>query len=359
MKKEKQTIMKENKNNQNSKKQTGKKTLKVALIGLAVLAGLGATACGGFFAGRDYQVKQAEKDDNKLNVDIKENGISLKMAYKGATAEDPYGSYELTYTVTPAIYTDDIKAMLMYSDGSSVDSGTLALEHNPNTMKIIVHCKKAFRKTVTLKVYAQSNATVCATMTFDFREKITVDLPNAISLTEGAIPSITPQITSTGGTIAVDKNIKNVSYKWNAAFTDWVKKQTLKYYETYKAENSFNMEFGSASVKGLVGLADSDCATFFSTKFNAYSFLSTKGCSYTWTEMYSDDDSDDPWSTCNGTFYLGKANKQDFLAEFNGTAPIIDYSCSINGQTYTKTFGLNISAINVSKISLDSSNWVF
>ena len=351
-------MMKDNRNNQNNKK-TGKKALKIALIGLAVLAGLGAAACGGFVAGANYQQNQKENNDDKINVDIKENGIALKMAYKGATAEDPYGSYELTYTVTPAIYTDDIKAMLMYSDGSSVDSGTLALEHNPNAMKIIVHCRKAFTKTVTLKVYAQSNATVNATMTFDFREKIAVDLPNAISLNEGSIPGITPVINSTGGTVSVDKAVKNISYKWNASFTEWVKKQTLKYYEAYKAENSFNMEFGTATVKGLVGLADSDCATFFTTKFNAYSFLSTKGCSYTWTEMYSDDDSDDPWSTCNGTFYLGKANKQDFLTEFNGTSPIIDYSCTVNGQTYKKSFGLNISAINVTKISLDSSNWVF
>lgn len=337
---------------------TGKKALKIALIGIAALLGLGAAACGGFVAGVNYQQTQKE-DENKIDVDIKENGISLKMAYKAATTEDPYGSYELTYSVTPAIYTDEIKATLFYEDGSSVDSSILSLEHNPNTMKIIVHCKKAFIKKVILKVYAQSNATVNATMTFDFREKISVDLPSAVSLKEGEIPSISPAINTTGGTVAVDKTVNNVSCKWNTSFLDWVKKQTQKYYETYKSENSFNMDFQDMTLGGFVGLSDSDCATFFSTKFNAYSFLSTKGCDYSWKEMYTDDDSDDPWSDCSGTFYLGKANKQDFLNEFNGNSPIIDYSCTINGQNYSKSFGLNISAISVSKISLDSASWVF
>ncbi len=342
-----------------NKNSSIKKVLKIALIGLVGLIGLGAAACGGFIAGRDYQVKQAEKEENKIDADIKENGISLKMAFKEATTEDPYGSYELTYSVTPAIYTDEIKATLFYEDGSSLDSSVLALEHNPNTMKIIVHCKKAFNKKVILKVYAQSNATINATMTFGFREKISVDLPSAVSLKEGEIPSISPIIHTTGGTITIDKTVKNVSYKWNTSFLDWVKKQTQKYYESYKSENSFNMDFGDMTLGGFTGLSDSDCTTFFSTKFNAYSFLSAKGCNYTWKEMYTDDDSDDPWSNCSGTFHLGQANKQDFLKEFNGNSPIIDYSCSINGQTYSKTFGLNISAISVNKISLDSSSWAF
>ncbi len=72
------------------KRKSGKKALKIALIGILALLGIGAAACGGFVAGVNYQMEQKE-EQNKIDADIKENGIALKMSY--ATADNPYGSF--------------------------------------------------------------------------------------------------------------------------------------------------------------------------------------------------------------------------------------------------------------------------
>ncbi len=213
---------------------------------------------------------------------------------------------------------------------------------------------------MTLTLYAESNENVKATLTFDFKEKISVSLPASITISEGNVPAITPIITSTGGTITIDKQVREATYKWNSQFLSWVTAQTKKKYETYRSEMGSVMSFtGTVSIGDYVGLSDDDCASFFSNQFTAQNFLTTKGCKYSWQEAYSDDDSDDPWSTCNGTFYLGSAGKSDFLSEFNGNNPIIDYSCKVNGVSYSKSFGLNISAINVTGITLYDSNLVF
>lgn len=282
------------------------------------------------------------------------------MVYNNASGEDTYGSYTIEYTVTPSVYTDEIKTSLTYADNSEVGSDVLSIDHDTMNRKVTVHCKKAFTSKVTLTLYAESNDTVKATLTFDFREKITVCLPSSITISEGSVPVINMDITTTGGTLTVDKQVREQTYKWNSEFLSWVKTQTTKKYENYKSEMSKVMMFdGTVSIGDYVGLGDEDCNCFFSTQFHAQSFLTSKGCNYSWVEAYSDDDSDDPWSTCNSTFYLGSAGKSDFLSEFNGNNPIIDYTCKVNGVSYSKSFGLNISAINVTGISLYDSNLIF
>ena len=339
-----------------------KKLLLALEIGVVSLGVLGTCALSGYvgYCIGTKQVSKANETDKGINAEVNENGINVKMVYNAATTEDTYGSYTITYTVTPEVYTDEIKTKLTFADGSEVDSSILSIDHDTMNRKVTVHCKKVFTSNVTLTLYAESNSNVKATMTFDFREKLTVDLPDSITLNEGEIPSIAPTITSTGGTLSVDKTVKDVTYKWNSEFLTWVTNQTKKKYSTYKSEMSNVMMFeGDMTLGDYVGLNDSDCSSFFSTKFNAQSFLASKGCKYSWVEAYSDDDSDDPWSTCNGTFYLGSAGKTDFLTEFNGTNPIIDYACKVNGVTYSKSFGLNISAINVTGISLSNTSYVF
>ena len=60
----------------------------------------------------------------------------------------------------------------------------------------------------------------------------------------------------------------------------------------------------------------------------------------------------DPW-------HLGSATRADFLAEFDGAHPIFDWSCSINGKSYSKSFGLTLGAIPVQSISAGETSVTF
>lgn len=290
---------------------------------------------------------------------INESGVAVKCAYK-ANSADAYGSYEITYTVTPAIYTDEILAKIAYSDGTDVPATVATIDHDIVNQKTTVHCKGVFTKQVNAVIYAASNPSVKATVVFDFTEKLTVTLPESIAISDGAIPAITPVIASTGGTKTVDKEVRNQTYAWNANFISWVKAQTQAQIDAEEAADAFQCAYCNEKIGDLVGLSSADAKAFFSTAFNANTFLTTKGCGYSYEWEFTDGtDSDDPWSLAEGTWHLGSATHAAFLAEFNGTNPVFDWICSINGKTYSKSFGLTLSAIAVTGISADATTHSF
>lgn len=338
------------------------KTLKVLLITLA-----SATICGaiggisyyaGYVNGANTIETSTDNDMEIINSGVVENGVSIKCAFK-ANSGDAYGAYEITYTVTPSIYTDEIKAELSYSDKTSVPEDICSVTMDTINSKVTVHCKAAFTKQITLRLYAASNESVEAKMTFDFTEKITVDIPSFIDIVEGQIPTITPVVSTTGGTKLVDKEVKNVTYSWNSGFTDWVKLQAKNQITKLEKEGIANHSYQNELVGDLVGFTATDATNFFSTKFYTNDFLTSKGCKWSFEEMWSDDDCEDPWSLCSGTWYIGSASKTDFMSKFDGNTSIIDWTCSVNGRTYSKSFGLSLDAIAITGISVNSSGYTF
>jgi hypothetical protein len=249
-------------------------------------------------------------------------------------------------------------AKLAYSDGSEVPDTVATLDHDVSGQKATVHCKAAFTKQVIATIYAASAPTVKAEITFDFTERISVTIPDSIAISDGKVPAITPTVTTTGGTKTVDKSVKNQTYAWNANFISWVKAKTKAHIDDIEKEGYLVDYYQNEVVGDLVGLSSSDAASFFSTAFNANTFLTSKGCKYSYDWLYRYDP-DGIYSTQSGVWYLGSASHTDFLAEFNGANPVFDWSCTINGKTYSKSFGLTLSAIAVTGIAADTTGYTF
>lgn len=348
--------MKKNKTNSiigaNPRKK--RKAPYIVLGALAIIAGLGCAFYGGYTLGKNAKAA----DNGGEIVAIKDNQVAIKCAYN-AKSGAKYGTYNLTYSVTPTIYTDQIVAKIAYQDGTNVENGIVTLEHDTIKHEVKVNCLKAFAKKIVLTLYADSNPNVKGTMTFDFRERINVILPDSINLVEGQVPTVSPRVDTTGGTVTVDKNVTDVTYSWNPDFLAWVKEKSMKELNDYMTENRANMSFQGETFTEFVGLGAEDATGFFKKAFKAYEFLTTKGGKYTWEEAYSDDDSEDPWSQCSSTWYLGSAAKTDFTSEFDGTKPVFDWTCKVNGVSYAKSFGLTLSSINVTSIALSGSNYCF
>jgi hypothetical protein len=347
--------MNENKT-KSEKKTISKKTLKVGLIALAVLAFAGASV-GCYFIGKNIRNNNGAGDESSSAEVIPGNGVSVKMAFVAATTEDPYGSYVIDYTVTPKIYTDTISAKIAYDEsGDAVPSTVMTIDQDSANQRITAHCKGAFTKAIRLTIYASSDESVTAAVVFQFKEKITVTVPDSISLSEGAVPAITPTVTSTGGTITVDKAVKSVTYGWNSSFINWVKEKTQKALDTAVTQATNTNFYSNEAMGSLVGLSADDAASFFATAFSSNTFLTTKGCGYSYDITYIGETDVYPVST---TWHLGSATRADFLAEFDGAHPIFDWSCSINGKSYSKSFGLTLGAIPVQSISAGETSVTF
>jgi len=354
--------MTDNKQNRSEKKKNVGTIVSSILLTISALCCLAGAGCFGYFLGRaSAQREQTKVQDSEPVAEIESSdGITVQARYYAANpaSTDAYGYYEITYKVDPVIFTDEIEAKLQYADGTDVPTDVLSFDHDAANTKITVHCKKVFTQAAILTLYAKSDPSVKRTIRFDFREKLTVTLPDSIALTEGAVPTIDPVITSTGGTLQIDKTVTNQVYSWNPAFIQWVNTETKAAMDAEIQDISFNCSTSQEKVGDLVGLSQSDCDSFFKNAFSSNDFLTTKGQKYSYEWEYSDDDSGDP-NVQNTTWYLGKAPRADFLKEFDGKSPIIDFSCYINGTKYEKTFGLSLSAIPVKGISTDVSSYVF
>ncbi len=350
-----------NKNIENKTKHTNKK--KALLIALACLAGIGVAGAG-FLGGYTYANKKAEgtaqlTEEQTSTELFQSKGVAVKAAFNPLTTNgDTYGSYVVTYTVNPVIYTDEIMAKIEYEDGTEISTAVATLAFDSNAAKATVHFKGAFTKRIFLTLYAKSNPDVNAVLHFDFRERITVTLPDSINLKEGSVPTITPNIQSTGGTVAVDKTVKNVSYKWNASFVQWVKdkgiERSMSYYNGCKNDAEWCEDITALTAAEPTGLTDATASSFFTNKFNPQTWLASISDTTTFRVKWYDYDD---YETKNQTFTIAQYSRSSFVTEFDGSKPIFDYSCTINGKSYSKSFGLKLDAIAVSSITLNGSDY--
>lgn len=346
---QKKTVDEKNK----KKKKEMKKSTIIAISAVCVtLAGF-----GGFLLGNNIGQKKASENVSFVgNIKKDDQGIEVKMAFVPSSDGTTYGTYQLSYSVNPVIYTDEIIAELHYVDGSDVPEDIMTLTHNQLKQTIIVECKKVFTTQIKLKIYAQSNTSISAETTFDFKEKLTISLPDYITISEGNIPTINPVIETTGGSVSADRTIKNAKYSWNSNFLEWIKSHAKAAVDSMVSQDAGSIEYEDIAFANYIGLDESDANTFFSTKFSANSFLTSKGCSYSFSYKYADDDD---YSSTTMPWYLGSTKRSDFISYFDGNHPIFDIKCTINGSTFEKSYGLALDSINVTKLSFDNSGYVF
>ena len=330
-----------------------KKFHKPLLFVLSVLT-IGS-AVGGYFV-YDKVVKGKNEAPN-VQADIEE-GSNFRVKYSFNASTDKYGSYEITYKVEPNVYTDQILAKISYIDDTDVDENIISIVHLQTDKKVIVHCKDVFTKQVKVTLYAETNPEVNCMIKFDFVEKLKVSLPEVIDVVQGETPKINVTVDTTGGTKEADKIVRNETYAWNQDFVDWCMAQGQAFLDSEVNEMKKNCEVRNASLGETFGLTPAVCLYLFQASFNATSFLSNIGVNFSYEYRYSDDD-DPEYSIVNSKWCLKDISYDAFRQEFNGENKIIDYTCSVNRETYASSLGLRMEKIPVSKIIPDTTSFTF
>ena len=325
--------------------------ITAALIGLT---------CVGVGVGTAYINEQGES--NTITTVESSNAVKIINVKRAAATENNYGSTMIYYTLNPNVKAN-IEYSLTYSDGSEVASDVLTVTHET------VVCNKAFTKQIVLKVFPSNNTSVSASVRFDFKEKLTVS--SSLNQVENQKLSVETEVETTGGTVTVDKSVTNKTYTWNENFLNQVK--TVMHNVSERSignEPSWYNDYNCSleTTRTYVGLDNASLQKWFTTtNFTQNAFF--ESIYYDVSYYYVVDDDITMGSTTyeagyksdTYTFkvYLTDLGDSNFESVFNGTYDIIDYSCVINGETYTESFGLSLDAIKVTSITLDESSYTF
>lgn len=264
-----------------------------------------------------------------------------------------YGRKTIHYTTNPKLNTDEVNYSLKYADDSEIEDDIFSVSFMPTENYITITCLKPFLKQVVLSIYAKSNENIKASITIDFLEKIT--LSPELEVKDNSPLSINSNLTSTGGSITVNKTIKNESISFCESFVNTIKSKLKERFEAIHYSNPQTTTYDEISAK-FVGLEQTSCDQLFSSNFTYGEFIESiyYEVEYTWIESDSDYD-----EYVHAYFYISELLQEDFFSIFDGETAIFSYSCEVNNQTYTKQLGLLIGAINITNISITTPNVVF
>ena len=264
-----------------------------------------------------------------------------------------YGRKTIHYTINPKLNTDEVNYSLKYADDSEIEDDIFSVSFMPTENYITITCLKPFLKQVVLSIYAKSNENIKASITIDFLEKIT--LSPELEVKDNSPLSINSNLTSTGGSITINKTIKNESISFCESFVNTIKSKLKERFEAIHYSNPQTTTYDEISAK-FVGLEQTSCDKLFSSNFTYGEFIESiyYEVEYTWIESDSDYD-----EYVHAYFYISELLQEDFFSIFDGETAIFSYSCEVNNQTYTKQLGLLIGAINITNISITTPNVVF
>lgn len=332
--------------------------MKVYKFNKPLLLSLGILSAGSLVGGYFVINKVTKpKADIPVQTEIQE-GKNFQVKYAFHSETDKYGSYEFSYKVTPDVYTDEILATLTYTDDTEIDTNLLKMEYIKNERKVVVHCLDVFTKQAKVKLYAESDQSVCCYVKFDFRERLTVTLPDSVTIEQGQKPKVDVNVQTTGGSVTVSKELLNQTYNWNTAFLSWCRTQANNYLNGIVASMEKSCDIKNVKLGENVNLTQPKCAEVFTKDFDASTFLTTFGVEFSYSYHYTDDE-DPEYMDETGTWTLNNLNYSTFKAEFDGKQPIIDYTVNINGQKYEKSLGILLSKIPVNQISADIVSYTF
>ncbi len=371
------------------KKQVKTNMKSIIAVALASAILIGGTASIGYFSKgfKDWNVKNWFTTNDHVTSDnlatqLKiENGIKLQV--KNLASANNYGSQVISYSVDPSFNTDTILYKVAYNDASSIEEGVLSIKHDNSNNQITITCLKAFTKQIILTLYAESNENINASINIDFVEKLTPTF--TLQAETGKQLKVNTNVATTGGSITVDKTIKEEKFTFNTDYVtkvnSYMKEDSLIYFlnhrllykdsdsNYYLADKyvSSNDHYPDVALDYTDYYKDTTFNSILSsllpssiTSFSTEAFLSSiyTNVNFTYVDAISTDgenEANDYQKNVTAKMPLSGLTSAHFTELFNGETKVFDYSCTINNQKYTSSFGLKLDKINISNISVDKT----
>lgn len=367
--------------------KTNMKSIIAVALASAILIG-GTASIGCFSKGfKDWNVKNWFTTNDHVKSDslatqLKgENGIKLKV--KTLASASNYGSQVISYSVDPSYNTDTILYKVAYNDASSIEEGVLSIKHDNSNNKITITCLKAFTKQIVLTLYAKSNENINASINIDFVEKITPTF--TLQAETGKQLKVNTNVATTGGSITVDKTIKEEKFTFNADFVtkvnNYMKEDSLIHYlkhdllkkdsdgtiyslsDKYKFANDhypdvaldYTDYYKDTTFDSILSSLSPSNITSYSTE--AFINAIYMNVNFTYVDIEDDEGNEgcDIDYKLTAKMPLSGLTSAHFTELFNGETKVFDYSCTINNQKYTSSFGLKLDEVNISNISVNKT----
>ena len=292
------------------------------------------------------------ENQNIVNLNEKEENKQIKIKNIKYSSTH-YGSERISFVVNPKINSDEINYSLTYIDNSNVESDIFKVLFMPRQEYIDITCLKPFTKRVVLTLFATSNEDIKDSIYLDFKERITVN--PTLKIDENSPLIIESNITTTGGSIKIDKTISNEKLTFSTLFVESLKSKLKDRFESKYYTNPQTTYYHENSSK-YMGLDDKDCTYWLNNNFTYASFLQSiyYEVDYYWIESDSDYEAYEL-----DKVYTYDLLEDDFYTLFDGINPVFTYSYMVNNQTYTIDLGLLIDQINIVDITINNKDIIF
>lgn len=345
-------------------RKTNKKIIIFSLVGLLLASSVAIPT-----------IIKNNSNPNKSNlVSSIDNNKGINLAVKSIQSDNDYGTQEITYTVTPSFYAGQIIYKLNYLNDAPLEEDILSILHDVENNKLTITCLKPFLKQIILTLYAETNESVFATLKIDFIERLT---PSYSLLAEDNKPlKVNTTVNTTGGSIEVDKTVKNEKLIFNKGFITkannylrldsynienyesnaYTVKQKATKYKSTSGKSLYEQE--TTLVSSTLSTLDPESFTDFTYESFIYSItakLNIKCFNLAGMRGVSENQTD----AFNYTMKLKNITSAHLNELFNGTNPVFDYSCSINGTSYSTSLPLKLGNVQAKDISMSINSIMF
>ena len=309
-----------------------------------------------------------KNNDSSVETSIVDS-TQIRITNVKRTNDSSYGTTEFTYSVNPNNTNAKILYKLEYSDGSDVENDILLVTHYAGSCMFVVKCNKVFTKQINMILYPLNQENVTAIVKFDFRERLSVD--SSLVQNEGTYLDVNTVVSTTGGSITVDKSVKNETVSWNDDFVQYITNKLKSMDGQYSNQPDWYNDNNCSIMTGtnkLVGLTDSDLNKWFTSHvFSTNDFVNSIYYEVEYWYEVDDDISIGSTTIPEGyetehyyeKYYINDLNSLYFNECFNGSTNIIDYTCVVDEKTYSESFGLILSQIPVSSVVTTITQFIF
>ena len=345
-------------------KKTNKKIIIFSLVGLLLASSIAIPTI----------INNSNRNESNLVSSI-DNNKGINLVVKSIQSDNDYGTQEITYTVTPSFYAGQIIYKLNYlNDDAPLEEDIFSILHDVENNKLTITCLKPFLKQIILTLYAETNESVFATLKIDFIERLT---PSYSLIAEDNKPlKVNTTVNTTGGSIEVDKTVKNEKLIFNKGFITkannylrldsynienyesnaYSVKQKATKYKSTSGKSLYEQE--TTLVSSTLSTLDPESFTNFTYESFIYSItaiLSIKCYNLAGMRGVSENQANEIYYTMK----LKNITSNHLNELFNGTNPVFDYSCSINGTSYSTSLPLKLGNVQAKDISMSINSIMF
>lgn len=287
--------------------------------------------------------------DRNTNVDTQSNIKINRLKYSSMN----YGVERIMYEIDPKINNDEVSYSLKYEDKSNIESDIFEVLFMPSKQYIDITCLKPFEKRIILTIFAISNENIKASINIDFKEKISLE--PTLQVENNSPLSVNNNLITTGGSIKVDKTIKNETVTFSNNFILTIQNKLKDRFENLYYRNLETTTYYQHSAS-YFGLSEKDCSYWFKNTFSYNDFLKSiyYEVNYSWIESDSDYESYEVEKV-----YVSDLLNEDILEIFNGSNSIFTYTCFISNEKYICDIGLNMDNVTISNIKILDEDVIF